>query len=822
MSSQFLDSPEYRGFNRTDEAYLADLYQTFFQRAADPGGLQFWKSQLAQGMPRGVVLAGFQFSPEFNQFVATNLGLIGARSEGTVLIDLYRGYLNRLPDQDGLGYWLGQFRTAQCMSLDALADRASQIASLFQSSAEYVGRGRDNAQFVGDLYSAFLRRGGELSGVQYWISQLNQGVSRASVRNRFVASAEFQGRIADTMSEGCFQPNPPPTVVDRIAPGTQVASGTRIILYGSGFRWDTRVAVNGVATGPIHLVSANEMAFAVPFTDVGGRSDFMPAGTASITVDGFLVGSLQVVVPPVLSTPPGQLFSQQLEALALSMPSAEDRLLTFVPELRLAYPSGSQTELVIGVLSVFPAVEAIAAQLPSLLQGLPPETLALMDRAFALALDRSADLNAGLRRRETMAKAAGDDWLLLRAGFVRLEDVAAAIEAIMDALGPAAKLNPEIELLRRAYPLVRNVSLLALDTFTINRLALKPKAVADATASASAIEFKSITGRGTLSAGLSTQVRLDFGRYARNVLGVLQVKDGIKQLIDKHLVTQPGKATLAKSALDGLAKVLAKASESLVYEGPVVPMEIALDRLELFRCDKGSTLPLSGQTEAIHVKQFTALQQDGPEPERCLVRLPINYLTISERRAIGDQPNGRTMEALGLTSIRRRTVLQVTANPAAARIGDIIRFTAEVSAAPEEVVPGNIRPSKGLEFFEGAKPLCPAGPLDNGISNCSTSFSTAGTHIITARYRGDPDFEPTSDFLNIVINPEPKLDFATIPEELFARLQYEFVPTIDGPFNAPGPYDCEWSGFGGWGYTLARPDCSFPPWETPRSSAISR
>ncbi len=208
MAAQFIDSAEYRAFNRSVPDFLTDLYQAFFRRAPDGGGLAFWQGQITQGMPRGVVLAEFLFSREFDTYIASQLGTTAARPEGTTVIDFYRGYLFRLPDDGGLSYWMWEFRAAQCAGGGALASRAESISSLFQSSGEYTGRSRSNADFVADLYSSFLRRGGDLAGVQYWIGQLNAGATRDSLRRSFLASAEFQARLSSIAAANCYAPPP--------------------------------------------------------------------------------------------------------------------------------------------------------------------------------------------------------------------------------------------------------------------------------------------------------------------------------------------------------------------------------------------------------------------------------------------------------------------------------------------------------------------------------------------------------------------------------------------------------------------------------------
>ena len=57
---------------------------------------------------------------------------------------------------------------------------------------------------MGDLYNAFLRRGGDLAGVQHWIGQLDSGArTRDQVRQDFKATAEFGTRIEGVIAQGC-------------------------------------------------------------------------------------------------------------------------------------------------------------------------------------------------------------------------------------------------------------------------------------------------------------------------------------------------------------------------------------------------------------------------------------------------------------------------------------------------------------------------------------------------------------------------------------------------------------------------------------------
>ena len=204
LAQFFFSSAEYAAFNRNNDAFVTDLYNTFFNRAPDAGGLSFWSGQLSSGLPREVLLAAFMFSSEFKAFSQAIFGNAGVRAEIDAVTDFYRGLLARLPDDGGFNYWVGQFRTAQCQGSGAVYAQVESISSAFATGAEYTARARTNAQYVGDLYNAFLRRGGDLQGVQYWIDQLNTGArTRENVRRAFIATPEFSARVNAIVNQGC-------------------------------------------------------------------------------------------------------------------------------------------------------------------------------------------------------------------------------------------------------------------------------------------------------------------------------------------------------------------------------------------------------------------------------------------------------------------------------------------------------------------------------------------------------------------------------------------------------------------------------------------
>lgn len=206
MAMSFFSSAEYQAFNRSSIEYIRDLYTTFFNREADTAGLTFWLSELSAGLPREVAVISFMFSAEFTSFAQAIFGNTTARAEVDTVIDFYRGLLSRLPDSMGFNYWLGVFRTAQCSGESAIASEVEAISSAYANSSEYAARNRTNAQYVGDLYNAFLRRGGDVAGVRFWIGQIDTGArTRSKVRQDFIASPEFSARVSRIMAQGCLR-----------------------------------------------------------------------------------------------------------------------------------------------------------------------------------------------------------------------------------------------------------------------------------------------------------------------------------------------------------------------------------------------------------------------------------------------------------------------------------------------------------------------------------------------------------------------------------------------------------------------------------------
>ncbi len=67
----FLHSQEFQSFNLNNEEYVKVLYRTFMGREAEQDGLNYWVNKLNSGVSRDEVAGGFAYSEEFNGIMAT-------------------------------------------------------------------------------------------------------------------------------------------------------------------------------------------------------------------------------------------------------------------------------------------------------------------------------------------------------------------------------------------------------------------------------------------------------------------------------------------------------------------------------------------------------------------------------------------------------------------------------------------------------------------------------------------------------------------------------------------------------------------------------
>jgi hypothetical protein len=112
------------------------------------------------------------------------------------LYRLYEAVFARVPDADGMGFWLGHMEQGMALS---------SIAIGFQQSPEFIGVYGANPTpefFVTQLYHNVLDREPDAAGFAYHVARLESGVSREQVLLGFSESPEFTAALAPTLPIG--------------------------------------------------------------------------------------------------------------------------------------------------------------------------------------------------------------------------------------------------------------------------------------------------------------------------------------------------------------------------------------------------------------------------------------------------------------------------------------------------------------------------------------------------------------------------------------------------------------------------------------------
>ena len=111
-------------------------------------------------------------------------------SEVNTIIDLYIAFFNRIPDAEGLLYWITQRKAG--MSVDQIAQNF-YLAAIAYSSLTSYSVSMTNDDFVKIIYQNVLGRSGLTAPsyieVKYWSDELKNGRSRASLINAMLVSA---------------------------------------------------------------------------------------------------------------------------------------------------------------------------------------------------------------------------------------------------------------------------------------------------------------------------------------------------------------------------------------------------------------------------------------------------------------------------------------------------------------------------------------------------------------------------------------------------------------------------------------------------------
>ena len=189
----FFESPEYLSKQKDNDAYLKDLYKTFFDRTPDESGYSYWSVRLDAGMSRRNVLKGFTDSDEFKALCDSykvNKGTVDKAGADETIYNakifadrLYKEALGRDPDPAGRDSWK-----------NGLYDKSMNGATVaygFIFSPECMAKTTDDTAFVKTLYRALMGREADQGGLNNWLNAIKGGMKREKVFEGFVNSAEF-------------------------------------------------------------------------------------------------------------------------------------------------------------------------------------------------------------------------------------------------------------------------------------------------------------------------------------------------------------------------------------------------------------------------------------------------------------------------------------------------------------------------------------------------------------------------------------------------------------------------------------------------------
>jgi hypothetical protein len=217
VAGGFIFSEEFSNRNLCNAHYIEYLYRGLFNRSADADGFNGWTALINDGYSRERVAQGFLTSPEFFDLcesfhVNPGTGLANVPVYGTIqkahctiagcgneapvvtlVVGLYNTVFGRTPAQEEIDFWVDM------MAAHRPDVTARVMVNSFLNGQEYANLGRNNTEYVTDLYHAIFNREPDGSGLSDWVNRLdNEGWTREQVLNGFTSSQEFMDQCLRT------------------------------------------------------------------------------------------------------------------------------------------------------------------------------------------------------------------------------------------------------------------------------------------------------------------------------------------------------------------------------------------------------------------------------------------------------------------------------------------------------------------------------------------------------------------------------------------------------------------------------------------------
>lgn len=145
---------------RAHRHQIIRLYNAYFDRTADHGGLDYWSDQIVNhGKSINTVSNNFAASKEFKT-------MYGSLSNAQFVTLVYQNVLDRDPSPADLTYWKGQ--------LDQGKVNRGKVMTHFSESAEYKGLSKGRV-LAADVYDAMIGETSTGSELSLWAAHIQAG-----------------------------------------------------------------------------------------------------------------------------------------------------------------------------------------------------------------------------------------------------------------------------------------------------------------------------------------------------------------------------------------------------------------------------------------------------------------------------------------------------------------------------------------------------------------------------------------------------------------------------------------------------------------------
>ena len=189
----FLFSPEALSRNFSNSEFINRLYLLILDRQCSDSELAYWVNRLDAGDSREQIFAGFVNSTEYSN-LCSDYGYDSGhyvpgydmQAQGGVNDFVARLYVAAL-GRDGSS----SERSYHVEGLVNGSFTGAAVIESFLNGPEYTSANNSNTSFIRDLYLICLNREADSTGLNDWLTRMNNGATRIEVIRGFVGSDEF-------------------------------------------------------------------------------------------------------------------------------------------------------------------------------------------------------------------------------------------------------------------------------------------------------------------------------------------------------------------------------------------------------------------------------------------------------------------------------------------------------------------------------------------------------------------------------------------------------------------------------------------------------